>query len=73
MSEVVSLLVAQWWPWDSQIADKKSLLFTNVSKILPTAEERFIVILTTDSSPIFLNTGATDKTFPQSGKQDLFK
>ena len=51
------------------------LLFTNLSKILLATERRLTgrYFLAVDLSQIFLNTGTTDETFQQSGKQDSLR
>ena len=51
------------------------LLFTGFSKTLLTTERRLTgqYFLAVDLSPTFLNTGTTDETFQQSGKQDSFR
>ena len=51
------------------------LLFTSFSKTLLTTERRLTgcQFLAVDLSPAFLNTGTTDETFQQSGKQDSLR
>ena len=51
------------------------LLLTSFSKTLPTTERRLTgrQFLAVDLSPTFLNTGTTNETFQQSGKQDSFR
>ena len=48
---------------------------TSFSKNLLTTEKRLtrLQFLAVDLSPTFLNTGSTDETFHQSGKQDSFR
>ena len=51
------------------------LLFTDFSTTLLTTEGRLTrqQVLAADLSPTFLNTGTTDETFQQSGKQDSIR
>ena len=53
----------------------KCLLFTSFSKTLLTTERKLTgrYFLAVDLSPTFLNTGTTDETFQQFGKQDSFR
>ena len=66
--------------WKSEIKPHFSrwstiLLFISFSKTLLTTERRLTgwYFLAVDLSPTFLNTGTTEETFQQSGKQDSFR
>ena len=49
------------------------LLFTGISKTLPTTERRLTGWYSLAVDPTFLNPGTTNETFQQSGKLDSFR
>ena len=48
-------------------------MFINFSSTLLTTKRRLTGFLVVNFSPSFLNTGTTDETFQQPGKQDSFR